>query len=158
RGARPAPPAAGGARDGGGRSAAAVAAPRRSRRARAWWRRLRAGAAGPARRQPVAGGAAGVRRGAGRARDVRARRAHRLAHAAGAHRRQLRGRLRPAPASRCLAPAASVVCGAAGFASVFLSGALWAWSYERTRSLLPGMIAHMANNAAVGLTLLWLLR
>ena len=48
--------------------------------------------------------------------------------------------------------------GAAGFASVFLSGALWAWSYERTRSLLPGMIAHMANNAAVGLTLLWLLR
>ena len=48
--------------------------------------------------------------------------------------------------------------GAAGFASVFLSGALWAWSYERTRSLLPGMAAHMANNAAAGLTLLWLLR
>ncbi|HTO12422.1 MAG TPA: type II CAAX endopeptidase family protein [Candidatus Binatia bacterium] len=48
--------------------------------------------------------------------------------------------------------------GAAGFASVFLSGALWAWSYERTRSLLPGIAAHMANNAAVGVTLLWLLR
>ena len=48
--------------------------------------------------------------------------------------------------------------GSAGFASVFLSGALWAWSYERTRSLLPSMAAHMANNAAVGFTLLWLLR
>ena len=48
--------------------------------------------------------------------------------------------------------------GAAGFASVFLSGALWAWSYERTRSLLPAIAAHMANNATVGLTLLWLLR
>jgi len=48
--------------------------------------------------------------------------------------------------------------GAAGFASVFCSGALWAWSYEHTRSLLPSMAAHMANNAAVGFTLLWLLR
>jgi membrane protease YdiL (CAAX protease family) len=48
--------------------------------------------------------------------------------------------------------------GSAGFASVFLSGALWAWSYERTRSLLPAIAAHMANNAAVGFTLLWLLR
>ncbi len=48
--------------------------------------------------------------------------------------------------------------GAAGFASVFCSGALWAWSYERTRSVLPAMAAHMANNASVGLTLLWLLR
>ena len=48
--------------------------------------------------------------------------------------------------------------GAAGFASVFCSGALWAWSYERTRSVLPAIAAHMANNASVGLTLLWLLR
>jgi membrane protease YdiL (CAAX protease family) len=48
--------------------------------------------------------------------------------------------------------------GAAGFASVFCSGALWAWSYERTRSLLPSMAAHMANNASVGFTVLWLLR
>ena len=48
--------------------------------------------------------------------------------------------------------------GSAGFFSVFCSGALWAWSYERTRSLLPAMAAHIANNAAVGLTLLWLLR
>jgi len=48
--------------------------------------------------------------------------------------------------------------GAAGFASVFFSGALWAWSYERTRSVLPAIAAHMANNASVGITLLWLLR
>jgi hypothetical protein len=48
--------------------------------------------------------------------------------------------------------------GATGFASVFLSGALWAWSYERTRSLLPSIAAHMINNAAVGFTLIWLLR
>lgn len=48
--------------------------------------------------------------------------------------------------------------GAAGFASVFCSGALWAWTYERTRSLLPSIAAHMANNASVGFTLLWLLR
>ncbi|HEY2995351.1 MAG TPA: type II CAAX endopeptidase family protein [Methylomirabilota bacterium] len=48
--------------------------------------------------------------------------------------------------------------GVAGFASVFLSGGLWAWSYERTRSLLPAIAAHMANNAAVAVTLIWLLR
>jgi uncharacterized protein len=48
--------------------------------------------------------------------------------------------------------------GIAGFASVFVSGALWAWSYERTRSLLPAMAAHAMNNAAVAATLLWLLR
>ena len=48
--------------------------------------------------------------------------------------------------------------GTVGFASVFLSGALWAWSYERTRSLLPAIAAHMANNAAVAVTLIWLLR
>jgi uncharacterized protein len=48
--------------------------------------------------------------------------------------------------------------GLIGFVSVFLSGALWAWSYERTRSLLPAIAAHMANNASVGVTLLWLLR
>lgn len=48
--------------------------------------------------------------------------------------------------------------GAAGFASVFLSGVLWAWAYERTGSLLPAIGAHAANNAAVGITLLWLLR
>jgi membrane protease YdiL (CAAX protease family) len=48
--------------------------------------------------------------------------------------------------------------GAAGFVSVFVSGVLWAWAYERTGSLLPSMAAHVANNAAVGVTFLWLLR
>jgi uncharacterized protein len=48
--------------------------------------------------------------------------------------------------------------GAAGFASVLLSGVLWAWVYERTGSLLPSMLAHVVNNAAVALTLTALLR
>ena len=48
--------------------------------------------------------------------------------------------------------------GAVGFVSVFASAVLWAWAYERTGSLLPSMAAHVANNAAVGLTFLWLLR
>jgi uncharacterized protein len=48
--------------------------------------------------------------------------------------------------------------GAAGFASVLLSGILWAWVYERTGSLLPSMLAHAVNNAAVALTLTALLR
>jgi membrane protease YdiL (CAAX protease family) len=48
--------------------------------------------------------------------------------------------------------------GAAGFASVLLSGILWAWVYERTGSLLPSILAHVVNNAAVALTLTALLR
>lgn len=48
--------------------------------------------------------------------------------------------------------------GLAGFGSVFVSGLLWAWAYEKTGSLLPGMIAHAANNLAVAVTLLALLR
>jgi CAAX protease family protein len=48
--------------------------------------------------------------------------------------------------------------GAAGFLSVFLSGVLWAWVYERTGSLLPSMAAHVVNNAAVAVTLTALLR
>ena len=48
--------------------------------------------------------------------------------------------------------------GLAGFGSVFISGLLWAWAYEKTGSLLPGMIAHAANNLAVAVTLLALLR
>ncbi len=39
--------------------------------------------------------------------------------------------------------------GALGFASVFWTGALWAWAYEKTGSLLPGMVAHSINNLAV---------
>jgi membrane protease YdiL (CAAX protease family) len=48
--------------------------------------------------------------------------------------------------------------GAAGFASVLASGLLWAYLYERTGSLLPGIIAHVVNNLAVAVTLLALLR
>jgi CAAX protease family protein len=48
--------------------------------------------------------------------------------------------------------------GIAGFLSVFLSGLLWAWIYERTGSLLPSMAAHAVNNATVALTLAAMLR
>jgi membrane protease YdiL (CAAX protease family) len=72
----------------------------------------------------------------------------------------LRARLGVGPAVvvSALVFAAAHGYGTAGFASVFLSGALWAWTYERTGSLLPAIAAHVANNAAVGFTLLWLLR
>jgi CAAX protease family protein len=39
--------------------------------------------------------------------------------------------------------------GALGFASVFWTGLLWAWAYEKTGSLLPGIVAHSINNLAV---------
>jgi len=48
--------------------------------------------------------------------------------------------------------------GAAGFLSVFLSGVLWAWVYERTGSLLAPILAHVVNNAVVALALTVLLR
>jgi membrane protease YdiL (CAAX protease family) len=48
--------------------------------------------------------------------------------------------------------------GLLGFVSVFWSGVLWAWVYERTGSLLPGMIAHALNNLIVCLTVIWILR
>ncbi len=48
--------------------------------------------------------------------------------------------------------------GVTGFLSVFLSGVLWAWVYERTGSLLPSILAHAVNNAAVAITLTALLR
>jgi CAAX protease family protein len=60
----------------------------------------------------------------------------------------LRLRLGPPPA--ILASAALFALahgyGVVGFASVFASGVLWALAYERTRSLLPGMLAHAASN------------
>jgi membrane protease YdiL (CAAX protease family) len=34
----------------------------------------------------------------------------------------------------------------AGFLSVAWTGVLWAWAYEKTRSLLPGVIAHGVHN------------
>lgn len=44
-----------------------------------------------------------------------------------------------------------------GFISVFWSGFLWAWIYERTGSLIPGMVAHAMNNLLVCLTVMALL-
>jgi hypothetical protein len=45
-----------------------------------------------------------------------------------------------------------------GFVSVFWSGFLWAWIYERTGSLIPSMVAHAMNNLLVCLTVMALLR
>jgi hypothetical protein len=48
--------------------------------------------------------------------------------------------------------------GVSGFVSVFLSALVWAWAYERTRSLVPGMIAHGLNNVAATLSVLVIYR
>jgi membrane protease YdiL (CAAX protease family) len=48
--------------------------------------------------------------------------------------------------------------GLIGFISVLWSGFLWAWMYEKTGSLLPGMIAHALNNLFVCLAVMALLR
>lgn len=45
-----------------------------------------------------------------------------------------------------------------GFISVLWSGLLWAWVYEKTGSLVPGMIAHALNNLLVCLAVMALLR
>jgi membrane protease YdiL (CAAX protease family) len=47
---------------------------------------------------------------------------------------------------------------AAGSLSVLLSGVLWALAYERTRSLLPGLLAHSANNVMSTIWVVALLR
>ena len=47
---------------------------------------------------------------------------------------------------------------AAGSLSVLMSGVLWALAYERTRSLLPGLLAHSANNLMSTLWVVGLLR
>jgi hypothetical protein len=46
----------------------------------------------------------------------------------------------------------------AGSLSVLVSGILWAVAYERTRSLLPGLLAHAANNILSTLWVVALLR
>lgn len=72
----------------------------------------------------------------------------------------LRRRLAPLPAamiSACIFAAAHGY-GLIGFISVFWSGLLWAWLYERTGSLIPGMIAHATNNLLVCLSVMALLR
>ena len=48
--------------------------------------------------------------------------------------------------------------GFVGFISVLWSGVLWAWMYEKTGSLLPGILAHAINNLLVCLAVMALLR
>jgi membrane protease YdiL (CAAX protease family) len=48
--------------------------------------------------------------------------------------------------------------GIVGLISVCWSGVLWAWIYEKTGSLLPGMFAHAINNLLVCLAVMTLLR
>ncbi len=48
--------------------------------------------------------------------------------------------------------------GVLGFAAVAWSGTVWAWGYERTGSLLPGMLAHAVSNLLATVSFLVLLR
>lgn len=48
--------------------------------------------------------------------------------------------------------------GTFGLVTIFWSGMLWAWSYEKTGSVLPGMAAHALNNFLVCMTVLLLVR
>jgi membrane protease YdiL (CAAX protease family) len=48
--------------------------------------------------------------------------------------------------------------GAAGFASVWWSGCVWAWAYERTRSLWPAIASHAVGNLWASLLLVGVLR
>src|SRR5262245_17243393 len=48
--------------------------------------------------------------------------------------------------------------GLVGLLSVCWSGLLWAWVYEKTGSLLPGILAHALNNLLVCLAVMALLR
>ena len=48
--------------------------------------------------------------------------------------------------------------GLVGLLSVCWSGVLWAWIYEKTGSILPGILAHAINNLLVCLAVMALLR
>jgi uncharacterized protein len=48
--------------------------------------------------------------------------------------------------------------GLVGLLSVCWSGVIWAWLYEKTGSLLPGILAHAINNLLVCLAVMALLR
>ncbi len=48
--------------------------------------------------------------------------------------------------------------GVLGFLDVALSGMLWAWAFEKTGSVLPGMGAHAVTNLVVSISVLALLR
>jgi membrane protease YdiL (CAAX protease family) len=45
-----------------------------------------------------------------------------------------------------------------GFASIFWTGVLWAWAYEKTGSLLPGIVAHGLSNLGSSFALITFLR
>jgi membrane protease YdiL (CAAX protease family) len=65
------------------------------------------------------------------------------------------------PASAMLSAALFAIAhgyGMVGFVSVFWSGLLWAWIYEKTGSLLPSIFAHAANNLLVCLSILYFFR
>jgi len=72
----------------------------------------------------------------------------------------LRRRLTPLPAAMISAGIFALAhgYGVIGFLSVFWSGLLWAWIYERTGSVLPGIIAHATNNLLVCVSVMALLR
>jgi membrane protease YdiL (CAAX protease family) len=63
-----------------------------------------------------------------------------------------------AAAVSALAFAALHGYGVAGFASVWWSGFVWAWTYERTRSVWPAIAAHAAGNLWASVLVLVLLR
>ncbi len=48
--------------------------------------------------------------------------------------------------------------GSVGSITIFLSGILWAWAYEKSGSVLPGIAAHALNNSLVCLTVLLMIR
>jgi membrane protease YdiL (CAAX protease family) len=72
----------------------------------------------------------------------------------------LRRRLGAWPAAAISATlfAAAHGYGLLGFASVFWSGLLWAWIYEKSGSLWPSLTAHALNNLLVCVTTILLLR
>jgi membrane protease YdiL (CAAX protease family) len=72
----------------------------------------------------------------------------------------LRRGLAPLPAALASAAVFAVAhgYGAVGSAAVFASGVLWALAYERTRSLLPCVLAHAASNLLATLLVVATLR
>ena len=72
----------------------------------------------------------------------------------------LRRRLPPAAAAVASAAVFALAhgYGVLGFASVFWSGLLWAWAYERTGSLVPSVTAHAVDNLSASLAVILVLR
>ena len=72
----------------------------------------------------------------------------------------LRSALRPATAIALSGAIFGVAhgYGVVGFLDVAFSGMLWAWAFEKTGSILPGMVAHAVTNLVVTVTVLVLLR